>query len=341
MKKKIIALSLSVLLLAGCAKTTPELKDGEQIITSLKGDRNISVKDLYEELKDRYGLEALISMIDKIILEDKYQNDLESAKSDAENTMAQLKAQYKDDLLSTIQYYTNYNTIEDYQDYLYISYLQQKAVTDYAKEQITESQIKKYYKDEVKSDIKVSHIFINVNASSTDSNEDKTNAENDAKAKATEIINKLNESNNVTETFAELAKEYSSDETTKNDGGNLGYINTDTLGESYKELVDAAYKLKDGQYSKEVVKTELGYHVILRTETKEKVSLEDAKDSIKEKLSTQYIADNSETSIKAMQQLRKEYEMDINDDELQSYYTNYIQNSLAQLREQASSTSNK
>ena len=59
------------------------------------------------------------------------------------------------------------------------------------------------------------------------------------------------------------------DETTKENGGSLGFINKDTLSSEYDELVTAAYKLKDGKYSTSVITTELGYHVVLRTETKE------------------------------------------------------------------------
>lgn len=334
MKKKVIILSLCTLLLTGCGKNNIELKDDEQIITSLNNGRNISVKELYDELKKTNGLETLINMIDKIILEDKYSNDLDAAKEDAESTMKQLKESYGDDLEQAIQYYTNYNTLEDYQDFLYINYLQQKAITDYAKGQIKDSDINKYYKDEIKSDIKVSHILITANYDENASEEDKNNALNEAKNKTEEVINKLKESSNVAETFKELAKEYSNDDATKEDGGNLGFINVDTLGANYTELVDAAYKLKDGEYSKDVIKTELGYHVILRTETKEKASLDDIKDSIIDKLVTKYNSEHTDSSIKAMQELRKEYDMNITDDELHQYYVNYIQNSLNKLKEQ-------
>ena len=265
-----------------------------------------------------------------MILEDKYKDDLEAAKEDAEKSINQLKESYGDQLEQAIQYYTNYNSIEEYKGYLYLNYLQQKEVKSYAKKQITDSDINKYYKNDVKSDIKVSHILITVDSS----NSDKTQAETDAKNKAEEALNKLKESSNPTETFKDLAKEYSNDDATKEDGGNLGYINTDTLGDSYKELVDAAYKLKDGEYAKEVVKTELGYHVILRTETKEKASLEEIKDSIIDKLVEKYNTEHQESSIKAMQELRKEYDMNINDDDLHQKYVNYIQNSLNQIKEQ-------
>ena len=335
MKKKIIVLSLCTLLLAGCSKKSIELKDGEQVITSLKNGRTISVKELYEELKKSNGLETLISMIDKIILEDKYSNDLDAAKEDAESTIKQLKDAYGDELEQAIQYYTSYKSIEDYQNFLYVNYLQQKAIDNSAKTQISESDIKKYYKDEIKPDIKVSHILITVDVDANASEEDQTNAENAAKSKAEEVISKLKDANNVSERFKELANEYSSDDSTKEDGGNLGYVNVDTLGDSYTSLIEAAYKLKDGEYSKEVIKTELGYHVILRTETKEKASLEEVRDTIIDKLVTKYNSEHTESTIKAMQELRKEYDMNINDEDLHQKYVNYIQNSLSQLKEQA------
>mgnify|MGYP002863356917 CR=1 FL=1 len=77
-------------------------------------------------------------------------------------------------------------------------------------------------------------------------------------------------SRNIKETFASLAKEYSDDSATKNDGGALGYINLNNLGTNYDELVNAAVKLKDGKYSTSVITTDLGYHVIYRVDQKDK-----------------------------------------------------------------------
>jgi foldase protein PrsA len=340
MKKKAIVLSMCVLLTAGCgAKTTPKLENGDEAITTLSDDRKISVDDLYNKMKDQYGLETLINMIDKMILEDKYADQMDAAKESAQSTIDQLKSSYGDKLLSAIQYYTSYKTVDDYQNYVYLSYLQNKAVNDYAKTKITDSEVKKYYKDSIKADIKISHILINVDVASDASDDDKTQAENDAKAKAEEVISKLKDSKNVSDTFTELAKEYSSDDSTKDDGGNLGYINTDTLGDDYANVVTAAYKLKDGEYTKEPVKTTLGYHVVLRTETKDKAALDDVKDSIISTLATQYVTNNKDATIKAMQELRKSYDMDIVDTDLHDDYVNYIQNSLEQIKEAANSSS--
>ena len=277
-------------------------------------------------------------MIDQIILEDKYKDSIDSAKEDAKNTIDQLKEAYGDDLLSAIQYYTSYNTIEEYQNSIYISKLQDIALKDYAKTKISDKDIKKYYESDIKSDIKVSHILITADYASDASDDDKTKAEEDAKNKANEVISKLNEAENKAESFKELAKEYSKDDSTKEEGGNLGFINTNTLGDNYKNLVDAAYKLKDNEYSKEAVKTELGYHVVLRTETKEKAKLDEVRDTIIEALAEKYISENTDAQIKAMQELRKEYELNIVDSDLHDNYTKYIQNSLAQLQSEANSS---
>ena len=340
--KKLIIAAMCLLLVTGCGqKTIPTLKNGEEVITTLKDDKKISVKDLYNELKSQYGLQTLVGIIDKMILEDKYSSDIEAAKEYASTQMSQLKEAYGDDLLSAIQYYTNYNSLEDYEKSLYLSYFQKKALTDYAKTKISESDIKKYYKNEVKSDIKISHILITANVASDASDEEKTNAQNDAKAKAEEVIKKLNDASDKKQAFSDLAKEYSNDETTKENEGNLGFINVDTLGDAYKDMVTKAYELKDGEYTKEPVKTELGYHVVLRTETKDKASLDEVRDTIIEKLAEEYISKNSDSSIKAMQELRKEYEMDIVDSDIHDQYVSYIQNSLAQLKTQAETSKTK
>ena len=334
--KKLAVIGLSVLLIGGCgSKRIPTLENGQQVVTSIKDDKKISINDLYDSMKKQYGLEVLMNMVDKLILEDKYSGDKDAARDYAKNTLEQLKQSYGDDLLQAIQYYTNYNTLEEYEDSVYLSYLQQKTVTEYAKKQIKDADVKKYYNENTKPDIKVSYILIDVKADANASEEDKNKANTEAQNKAKEVIDKLNSSNNVAETFKELAKEYSSDTSTKEDGGNLGYINTTTLGDSYKNVVDAAYKLKDGEYTKEAIKSDVGYNIVYRTETKEKASLDEVKDSILDTLAQEYVSKNSDAQIKAMQELRKEYKLEIVDDELHTNYVNYIQNSLAQIQKQA------
>ena len=292
-------------------------------------------------MKDKYGTEVILNMIDKMILEKKYADSTEEAHKNADSVMSQLETSYGDKLLSAIQTYTGYQTLDEYKDYVYLSYLQNKAAEDYAKDNIGEKDIKKYYNDEIKPDIKVSHILISVNYASDASDDDKTKAKNEAKAKAQEALDKLKaaDKSKIADTFSELAKEYSNDDSSKNDGGSLGFINTDTLGSNYNNLVTEAYKLKDGEYSSNIVETELGYHLVYRTETKEKAKLEDVRDKIIDSLVSDYLSKNQEAYIKSMQAVRKEYGMNIIDDDLNTNYTNYIQNSLLKIQENKKNSS--
>lgn len=339
MKKKIIVLALIVTLMSGCGSKIPKLSNGDEAVVTLKDGSMISANELYNELKDDYALEALVNMVDKKVLEDKYKDKKEEATKAAESTIKQLEEAYGDDLESAIQYYTNYNSKEAYKEYLYLNHLQSLAITDYCKDQITDKEINKYYKDEVVGDIKVSHILITAKVKDDMTDEEKTKAETEAKNKITSIINELKktDSKKVAEKFAELAKKQSEDESTKDNGGSLGFINVDTLSSDYDELVKAAYKLKDGEFSTEVITTELGYHVILRVETKNKAPLEDVKDSIIEKLADQYLEKNQVANIKALQQVRKDYGVEFVDTDLKSQYAKYIQNTISSYEKSSNS----
>ena len=102
----------------------------------------------------------------------------------------------------------------------------------------------------------------------------------------------------------------------------------------YDSLIDAAAKLKNNEYSTTAIKTSLGYHIILRTNQKEKAKLEDVKDTIIENLANEKKEEDSTISVKAMQQLRKDYNVEIQDTELKEQYAKYIQNALSQANNQ-------
>ena len=279
MKKKIIVLALIVTLLSGCGGKIPTLSNGDEAVVTLKDGSMISVQELYDSVKDDYALTALVNLVDKKILEEVYKDQLEEAEENADSTMTQLESYYGDNLLSIIQQQTGYQSLDAYRNYVYIAYLRNLAIEDYSKDQVTEKQIKKYYEDEIVGDIKVSHILITPEVTDDMTDEEKEEAEKEAKEKAEALIDELNKTDEkeIADKFAELAKEQSQDETTKDNGGSLGFINKNTLSDDYAELVDAAYKLKDGKYSTKVVTTELGYHIVLRTESKEKASLSQLK----------------------------------------------------------------
>ena len=85
-------------------------------------------------------------------------------------------------------------------------------------------------------------------------------------------------------------------------------------------------KLKNGEYSTKVITTELGYHVIYKTKSYEKESLETLTNEIRSTLGKQYINDNQNTiGLEALQYYRKAHNMEIQDDEIKNQYVKYIQ----------------
>lgn len=64
--------------------------------------------------------------------------------------------------------------------------------------------------------------------------------------------------------FADMAKQYGQDGT-KDTGGDLGFF---ARGEMVQEFEDAAFALKAGEISQELVKTDYGYHIIKVEEVK-------------------------------------------------------------------------
>lgn len=331
MKKKIIVLALIVTLLcSGCGSKIPTLSNGDEAVVTLKDGSMISVNELYNAVKSDYALETLVTLVDQKILEEKYADKVEEAKNYADNIMNQYESIYGEQF-ETLVRQNGYPSLEAFKNNnVYINYLRNLEIEDYCKKQVTEKEIKKYYDDEIVGDIKVNHILISPKTNDSMTDEEKAAADTEAKEKVEAIIAELKKTNKneVADKFAELAKEQSEDESTKDNGGSLGFINKDTLSSDYDELVKAAYKLKDGEYSTSVITTEIGYHVILRSETKEKADIEEVRDTILEALGSEYLTDNLVANVKALQELRKEYETEIVDTDLQSKYATYIQNEI-------------
>jgi foldase protein PrsA len=126
-------------------------------------------------------------------------------------------------------------TKEQIRDYLIID----KLFAEYTKDvKVTEEEMKKYYEEHKESFevAKARHILVA---------DEKT---------AEDIYKRLMKG----EDFAALAKEYSIDTATKDNGGELGEF---PRGVMTPEFEDAAFSLKPGEISKPV-KTQYGYHII-------------------------------------------------------------------------------
>ena len=133
-----------------------------------------------------------------------------------------------------------------------------------AKHPVTDDQIKAEYDQRVKSmpgiEYRARHILV------------------PTEKLAKVIINKLNHGAN----FAALAKKYSTD-TSKDQGGELGWFSPDQMVPAFSQAVE---KLKKGEYTKEPVQSQFGWHVIQLqdTRTTPPPSLDAMKDQLKNTL---------------------------------------------------------
>ena len=330
MKKKVLILGVCSLLLCGCGKI-PTLSNGDEAVVTFKDGDMISANDFYEEIKNSFGLDTLLNMIDKYIFESEFPDEMENGEAYAKAAIDQLRTNYEteEELLQALQYY-GYQTVEAYQNFWYISYMQNVAIEAYVKNNITEEELQDYYDNDVYPDMTISHILITPDVTDDMSDEEKEEAENTAKEEIENIIDELNEAKDngedIETTFAKLAKEYSEDDDTKDDGGNLGEINIGSLDSNYDELIKAANSLKDGEYSTEVITTELGYHVILKTKTGEKASYDDSVDTMKDAITEDKLNSDQSLMVDAIRYYRDLYELDIVDSELDNQYSIYMNN---------------
>ena len=331
MKKKlgisICLISALVLTVTGCGKKA-ELDDNKTAV-SLKGIK-ITATDYYNEIK-KSNISKLVDMIDHQLFDEKYESNDEEDQA-VEEQINQLKESYKDDTTfqSVIQQYFGVNSEDELEDMLRLEYKRNEAVEDYVADNLTDKEIQDYYDKNIIGDIKASHILITPDVDSDATEEEKEKAEEKAKKEAEKIIKKLDKG----EDFAELAKEYSDDEATAKNGGDLDYFNTDDMDENF---MDAVKKLNNNEYTKEPVKTQYGYHIILKVDQKEKPKLKEVKDSIKETLANNKLNNNSTLHYETLMDIREENNIKWNDDELEKQY-NELMDQL--IKASSSSTTN-
>ena len=319
-KKKIFALLLvSTMMLTGCGKIAT-LKNGEEVVAKLNG-KSITAEQLYDELKSQGGASVLTNMIDEYIVNKEVKTD-DDAKSYADSQLNSYKQSYKSygqDFSAALKS-AGYSGEDDFKDALITEYKKQVVTENYVKDELTDSEIEKYYDDNIFGDIEARHILISPNTKDDMSDEEKEEAEKKAKKEAEDIIKKLDKG----EKFADLAKEYSDDEGTASKGGKL----TVTYGSVVDEFWEGCTELKDGEYSKEPVKSEYGYHIIYRIKQKEKPSLDKVKDDVIDDLTQEKISSDTTLQTKALVALRKKYDLDIADDELKKSYDDSVNTSL-------------
>lgn len=323
MKKTLIIATTFLLIIStlGCSKET-KLEGGEKELVSFTDTKlNISTNDLYEKLKDKYGINFLIDMIDTKIL-DKEFPDSDSINDYVNIQVNSIKNYYKTET-EFLEYINNYGykNEDELKEYFKLNYKRNLAIKDYLKTLVSDDDINNYYNNKITGDIETKHILIEVKTTSSQTEEEKRTVKEEALKKAKEAIDKLNEG----KSFDEVCKEYSDDDATKNMGGLMGFINTLNLDDvSRQELT----KLEVGKYSTEALETEYGYEIFMKVSEKDKPKLEDVKTHIIETLADEKLTKDNKLQYKGLEYIRDKYGFSIKDEDLQVYYENTMNNLL-------------
>ncbi|MEH7110323.1 peptidylprolyl isomerase [Bacillus sp. JJ1764] len=241
MKKWLLALTLAggVLALTACNSS-----GSDAVAESKAGD--VSQQELYNTMKDKVGNQALQQLIYEKVLSKKYKvTDAEVNKK-----VADLKEQLGSNFEAALAQY-GYQNESDLKKTMKLGMLQEKAAMKDIK--VTDKELKDYYNN-YKPEIKARHILVA------------------DEAKAKEVKQKLDSGAK----FEDVAKEYSTDTATAQNGGDLGWFGSGKMDPDFEK---AAYALDVNQIS-EPVKSQFGYHIIQVTDKKKKESYAKMKDQI-------------------------------------------------------------
>ncbi len=235
---------------------------------SVNGEK-ITKEELDTKLTEMYGPDILDSLItNKVIEMEATKAKVKVTGNEIDEELTKLEESYGGEEAFAAALEQNQVSMDRIREDIEIYLLAEKMIGSSI--DVTEEEIKSYFEEnkdsfDEKEQVKASHILV----------EDEATA------------NKIKEELDNGKDFAELAKEYSTDTSNADNGGDLGYFGK---GEMAEEFEKAAFALGSGAVS-EPVKTEFGYHIIKLVDKKaaKAAKFDDHKDEIKELLFDQRI----------------------------------------------------
>lgn len=260
--------------------------------------------ELYDRLLSESGMAVMLEMVDKGIL-DVVQPVTDEMNQNVEENLASIKQYYGEGFESALEQ-NGFKDEEAYKSALLLNLQRNAYIISYVeRELLSEDEIKTYY-DNYEPDIEASHILIKPLG---DADADWTKAQETAN----ELISRFESG----EEFAALAMEYSDDTGSGMAGGALGAFGK---GVMVPEFEEAAFALENGKHTVEPVRTQFGYHIILRTGGEEKGSLEEMKSDIVKSLAETILQADDSIGFKALIQMREENGFKIENDILGDQY---------------------
>ncbi|AWB45790.1 peptidylprolyl isomerase [Paenibacillus sp. CAA11] len=269
-----ISLLLAVLLVISLVKNPFGQSDAKTVVATVNGE-DITKDKLYDKLVEAGGTQTLSGMIDEELVRQEMEKEkLQITDADIKKEKDFYLKQFgSDEALS--QVLAQYGMSEE----------------DFNEQLKKEAQIRKLLEPKVTvTDDEIKQYF--------EANKEAMNTPEQAKfssilvatqPEAEAIIKELKGGAD----FAKLAKEKSIDTTTKDKGGDLGYVSKGTQDAAFDE---AAFKLKKGEISG-AIKSDAGFQVLKMTDYKQAhtATLEEKKAEIKDMIVTQKVSEKATT----------------------------------------------
>ncbi|WP_226678674.1 peptidylprolyl isomerase [Mesobacillus jeotgali] len=235
---------------------------------SIDGEK-ITKDELNTKLTEMYGADILDSLItNKVIEMEASKEKVKVTGNEIDEELTKLQESYGGEEAFASALEQNQVSMDRIREDIEIYLLAEKMIGPSI--DVTEEEMKTYFDEnkdsfDQKEQVKASHILV----------------EDEATAK------KVKEELDNGKDFAELAKEYSTDTSNADNGGDLGYFGK---GEMAEEFENAAFGLEVNAIS-EPVKTEFGFHIIKLIDKKaaKAAKFDDQKEEIKELLFDQKI----------------------------------------------------
>lgn len=223
----------------------------ETIVSTKAGD--VTKEEFYDAMKQQAGQNIIKNLVIQKVFVKNYK--VEDKDVDAEYKTT--KEQYGDQFETLLK--QSGMTEETLKEQIRASLAVKKAISD----TITDKELKAKHKPEIRA----SHILV----------------------KDEETAKKVQAELAAGKSFEELAKQYSEDTASKENGGDLDYFGP---GKMVPEFEEAAYKLKKDEIS-QPVKSSYGYHIIKVTDIKELKPFDEVKDDLKKQIIEEKMADTT------------------------------------------------
>ncbi len=295
-----------------------KLANGQEVFAKIDG-KDFTAEELYNKLRDLGGFESSLDLIDSYIANEEI-GRTEEALDNAANQVAQYKfqAEQSGQKWSDIYQQNGFATEELVFEYFLSNYQRQETAKKFIIEKLTTKEIDDFYKTEIFGDITAKHILIIPDVTDSMDATEKSQKESEALALAKEIIEKYN---NGTE-WNDLVQQYSDDTGTLATNGELTF---NKIGQSAVDpaFFEASLKLANGEITKDPVRSQFGYHIILKVTQKEKPSKEASLETIQKTLAEQKLSATERAYADTWASIREEYNLEIFDGVLKQAYKEF------------------